>query len=356
MGLDFSVLSSHDEVRACSTDEIEITFSVRSPSTVEVAGFQAFLRYPALYFEPVRYAKKELQGFAAVNGPAPFGSGFSGCDKPPADPWDDGSGEDVVTVVASAFGEGGGTEPVRAASALLGGFVFRLKSGVVPPAESVRFSLEFESCSATLLRGNLVVDTAGRAHDLRIAAPSASVSILAARRVADFACAKAAEGSAVLLSWSLAEGPGVEGVNLYRNGVAVRRFIPPGPQTLRDESAPRSLLRYTAVAIVAGREEACREECSLDLTGISLPFTRGNGNGDDKVNLSDAVSLLGFLFLGQTEAIDCPDGADFDDSGTLELTDAIALLDFLFRGGTPPQPPYPGIGEDPTAGDPLGCG
>ncbi len=355
-GLDFSVASSHAELRECSADEVEISFSIRSQSPVEVGGFQAFLRYPAQYFEPVRYAKRDLQGFAAVNGPAPFGSGFLGCDEPPADPWDDGIGEDVVSVVATAFAEGGTTEPLLATSAILGSFVFRLKAGVAPPAEPVRFSLEFESCSRIFLRGNLVFDTTGRVHELGFSTPSISVGLPRAKRVNNLACTKEAEGSAAVLSWTLAEGPGVDGVNLYRNGVAVRRFIPPGPQTVRDESAPRALLRYKAVAVVAGAEEVCREECSLDLRGISLPFTRGNGNGDDKVNLSDAISLLGYLFLGQTDAVDCPDGADFDDSGILELTDSIALLDFLFRGGTPPSPPYPGVGEDPTPGDPLGCG
>jgi hypothetical protein len=82
-------------------------------------------------------------------------------------------------------------------------------------------------------------------------------------------------------------------------------------------------------------------------------FLRGEANGDGRVDLSDAVSILGYLFLG-TIAPACPDAADVDDSGALDLSDAVYLLNHLFLGSRQPPEPYPAPGRDPTS-DPLAC-
>jgi len=83
-------------------------------------------------------------------------------------------------------------------------------------------------------------------------------------------------------------------------------------------------------------------------------FQRSDANADGTANLSDAVFVLNFLFLGGAEP-DCLKSADFDDNGELDLTDSIVLLNFLFLGGTSPRPPFEECGIDPTA-DSLTCG
>ena len=83
-------------------------------------------------------------------------------------------------------------------------------------------------------------------------------------------------------------------------------------------------------------------------------FIRGDANGDRIVDLSDAITVLGHLFLGGDE-VTCPDALDADDSGDLEVTDAIRLLNYLFLGGGPPPLPFPRCGWDLTAADGLGC-
>ncbi len=83
-----------------------------------------------------------------------------------------------------------------------------------------------------------------------------------------------------------------------------------------------------------------------------LPFVRGDANFDDRVNISDPVAVLRFLF--SEGEIACADAADADDSGTVDVSDAIRTLDFLFRKGTRLPQPFPEPGDDPTA-DPLGC-
>jgi len=82
-------------------------------------------------------------------------------------------------------------------------------------------------------------------------------------------------------------------------------------------------------------------------------FLRGDLNGDGTDDVSDAVSILGYLFLGEA-APRCRDMADVDDGGSVEITDPIYLLDYLFLGGPPPAAPFPQAGEDPTA-DSLDC-
>jgi len=86
-------------------------------------------------------------------------------------------------------------------------------------------------------------------------------------------------------------------------------------------------------------------------------FQRGDTDANDVLDLTDAVGILGFLFLGQ-QAPGCLDAADVDDNGAVELTDAVSILGFLFTGGVAPRPPgAPGDGDcggDPSEDD-LDC-
>ena len=82
----------------------------------------------------------------------------------------------------------------------------------------------------------------------------------------------------------------------------------------------------------------------------SVPrFRRGDADADGKVQLTDAVVILGHLFQGAS-TLDCLDAADVNDDGDINLTDPVGLLNYLFGGdGRPPDPPGPTqCGEDPT--------
>ena len=84
-------------------------------------------------------------------------------------------------------------------------------------------------------------------------------------------------------------------------------------------------------------------------------FRRGDTDGSGSVELTDAISLLRYLFLGQA-APGCLDAADSDDNGNLELTDAIGVLGYLFLGADAPPAPGPqSCGGDPSEGASLGC-
>jgi len=83
-------------------------------------------------------------------------------------------------------------------------------------------------------------------------------------------------------------------------------------------------------------------------------FRRGDANGDLAVDISDAVTTLGYLFTGGVEP-PCLDAADANDDGALDISDAVTSLGYLFTGGVAPPTPGPeACGPDPTA-DPLGA-
>ena len=82
-------------------------------------------------------------------------------------------------------------------------------------------------------------------------------------------------------------------------------------------------------------------------------FRRGDSNADGDQNITDAVQILNFLFLGGAGPL-CQKSADVDDSGTVQLTDPVRLLNHLFLGGPAPPAPFAACGVDPTE-DALAC-
>jgi 7,8-dihydropterin-6-yl-methyl-4-(beta-D-ribofuranosyl)aminobenzene 5'-phosphate synthase len=71
---------------------------------------------------------------------------------------------------------------------------------------------------------------------------------------------------------------------------------------------------------------------------LEAPFARGDTNADEQVDVSDAVSILLFLFgeLGWEP----PAGAmDANADETVDVADPVYLLAYLFKNGPPPPPP-----------------
>ncbi len=84
-------------------------------------------------------------------------------------------------------------------------------------------------------------------------------------------------------------------------------------------------------------------------------FIRGDSNWDDKVDISDAIFTLTFLFLNNNRFPTCMDAADANDDGKVDISDAITTLNYLFLGDPKElKPPFPNLGTDPTV-DNLSC-
>ncbi len=79
-------------------------------------------------------------------------------------------------------------------------------------------------------------------------------------------------------------------------------------------------------------------------------FRRGDANVDGIVDISDAIFILGYLFLGTTSPA-CVSAAEANGDGNVDLSDSVMVLNFLFLGGSPPPAPGPfecGPGSGPA--------
>ena len=88
----------------------------------------------------------------------------------------------------------------------------------------------------------------------------------------------------------------------------------------------------------------------------------GDANQDGRLDISDAVALLGHLFAGRPAELPCDEGAagdaanislldhNGDDGG--DLADAVSLLVYMFQQGAEPAG---GINCRPIPGCPNSC-
>ncbi|MCA8962253.1 MAG: hypothetical protein KDC38_17130 [Planctomycetes bacterium] len=87
-------------------------------------------------------------------------------------------------------------------------------------------------------------------------------------------------------------------------------------------------------------------------SGAAPSFVRADCNSDGVLDISDAIRVLNLLFVAPDLA--CLNACDANDDETFDISDAITQLSALFTSGSPPAPPFPDCGEDPTAGS-LSC-
>jgi len=83
-----------------------------------------------------------------------------------------------------------------------------------------------------------------------------------------------------------------------------------------------------------------------------IPFLRGDVNGDSNIDLSDPISILGYLFQGQGEP-GCVEAVNTNGDLVVDLSDAIYLLAYLFSGGPEPPPPFQECDFDPAGDGPC---
>ena len=85
-------------------------------------------------------------------------------------------------------------------------------------------------------------------------------------------------------------------------------------------------------------------------------FTRGNANGDGRVDLADGIWILNELFRNGPEST-CDDAADANNDGMVQTDDSVYIINHQFIADSPPPPaPFPNCGLDPEGDDDgLGC-
>lgn len=112
---------------------------------------------------------------------------------------------------------------------------------------------------------------------------------------------------------------------------------------------------YSADAVKLTSGGGCVPIAALKKGKEKIPFLRGDTNSDGRVDLSDVVFILDYLFNGKAGP-HCGESSDANGDQRIDIADPVYLLNHLFLGG--PQPPEPyseGIGEGSECDQPLAC-
>ncbi|MGQ9590104.1 MAG: hypothetical protein ACUVYA_07400 [Planctomycetota bacterium] len=91
---------------------------------------------------------------------------------------------------------------------------------------------------------------------------------------------------------------------------------------------------------------------------VGEDFSRGDADGNKKINISDAVLIIQNIVGNLPKRFDCDDMLDANDDGVLNVADAIPVLNYVFQrnplGPPLPEPFKPNCAKDRTA-DALTC-
>ena len=72
----------------------------------------------------------------------------------------------------------------------------------------------------------------------------------------------------------------------------------------------------------AGNETVCRFEVEVKIPEGEGLFRRADANGDGEADISDAINVLEYLFIGSA-SLSCLDAADSNDDGKVDISDPI---------------------------------
>ncbi len=83
-------------------------------------------------------------------------------------------------------------------------------------------------------------------------------------------------------------------------------------------------------------------------------FRRADVNSDGKIEITDVVNGLSYLFIGLSPEPTCLKSLDVNDDALIDVSDPIYLLSYMFLGKDAPPAPFIECGHDPSL-DHLGC-
>lgn len=87
---------------------------------------------------------------------------------------------------------------------------------------------------------------------------------------------------------------------------------------------------------------------------VGQPFSRGDADGDGKLNVLDAVLIIQFAANNLPLRVDCMKAYDADDDGLVDVMDAVPVLMYTFQRGADLASPFRVCGQDGSS-DALGC-
>lgn len=210
---------------------------------------------------------------------------------------------------------------------------------------------ESQSIWYALSRDASVLAFRSKASNLVPGATKTTASIYVRRSPGDFDPPVPSCPDPIVAEWTSVEGAVVD------FDVAATDSCDPAPAVEADPpSGSLFPLGETTVTVTATDGAGNRATCAFTVTVTSSErFLRGDSNGDARVNITDAVHVLRYLFAGGGVP-PCLDAADVNDDGSISVSDAIYLLQFFARRiDALPDPGPRTPGPDPTP-DGLDCG
>jgi hypothetical protein len=86
-------------------------------------------------------------------------------------------------------------------------------------------------------------------------------------------------------------------------------------------------------------------------------FSRGDADGDSKLNVLDAILIIQFAVTNLPLSVDCMKAYDADDDGAVDVMDAIPVLMYAFQQGPALASPFGAdvCAVDGTPEDSLTC-
>jgi DNA-binding beta-propeller fold protein YncE len=155
-----------------------------------------------------------------------------------------------------------------------------------------------------------------------------------------------ADLASAALSWR--NGDSYDGLLMYRD-LEVAASLEGTATAWRDEDVDPRPGFYRVVGQKGGSASAG----AICVPRFPRQFIRGDVEENGAINITDAIAILSYLFIGGRKPA-CLDAADTNDDGIVNITDPIALLGYLFLSSTAPASPFPQAGLDPTEDD-LAC-
>ncbi|MFQ5653256.1 MAG: S8 family serine peptidase [Planctomycetota bacterium] len=150
-------------------------------------------------------------------------------------------------------------------------------------------------------------------------------------------------GITVDLTWT--NGEAYTGLEIRRGGALIASLA--GTATAYTDPAPGAGAHQYSVTGVIGGISSSAVTC--DVTVAPDPqFVRGDGNSDGSFNISDAITVVAFLFGGQ--AVPCVAALDANDDEVADVSDVVSILAGVFGTGPLPPAPFPACASDPTPG------
>lgn len=138
--------------------------------------------------------------------------------------------------------------------------------------------------------------------------------------------------------------------DIWQNSFYDREY--PYETTFNTSVAPNGVYKiYAAAEGIFG----FKKSQEINVLIKNLKFFRGDANTDGKVDITDPISILEYIFRNGAEP-KCKDAADSNDDGFIDISDAVTLLLYMYSETISglPSPGALSSGPDPTLDD-LGC-